>query len=970
MKRQKLTVFVLVGVMVIAFGCAEQGPEPTDVKKPPSRPAPNTPSSEQALPDAETVPKSKEATRDVLAKSNAKADAVPFAGNLYRVYLERRSWTRAAEECEALGGRLVCIETRDELDFVCELTDTALGGKGACWLGASDSEEEGKWRWLTGEPVDLAVFQDKQLFEQLDGETRDYLCLLRGHRITCREDRGKVNCFVCEWPLAAKPAAEETEVPEAQRPINETEPASIQKPVVEPMAKETSADDDDQQAPPKEPQSTPPAERPKATTPESKSEKTPEPESADPEEIKEFIDSAWRGNDAKLVEFLDKGMDIEVRDGDGYTALHRAASANKPSIVTLLLEKGANVMARNNFGQTPLHYPPSKEVAELLITHGADVNARGWDEDVPLQRARGEDLIEFLVAQGAHVNARDSAGKTPLDWRIWYRDTDAIMSLLALGADVNTWDRDGRTPLHGAAERDLHQVIPELLEKGAHIKARDYQGRTPLHEAARGNAKEAATLLIDSGAQMNAKDHAGHTPLDVAVAQKRQEVVQILEAKGGKPSDTVVPTGQGGNIFYWMAASAEQVKGLLDKGEKVDVRDRDGKTLLHKAAEQGNGPVIELLLTQGLDLNAKDARGCSPLHVAVLAGKTEAAELLLDESAKLDVFTAAALGKLEDVKTTIKADPTTVCLVDHEANSLLHYAVLGGSKEAVELLIKNGAQLEARNRRYCTPLLLAAGLGQPEIVDLLLTKEAYVSATVGMGQSSYMGTALHQAAREGHAAVVSLLLERGVDIEVRSKYGETPLHMACRSDTGLASGDKVKTAELLLDKNAHVNAANKEGHTPLLFASPWSEKLARLLLDRGADVNAKGQYQRTVLHSVNSKEMAELLIAKGADVNARDEFGETPLFQMMYPQKREMAELLIEKGADVNAKGNTSGNHNADTPLHCAARGYGMEGMVELLLKKGANPNVEDKNGQTPLAIAEEGKQAKVIEVLKKHGAK
>jgi len=78
----------------------------------------------------------------------------------------------------------------------------------------------------------------------------------------------------------------------------------------------------------------------------------------------------------------------------------------------------------------------------------------------------------------------------------------------------------------------------------------------------------------------------------------------------------------------------------------------------------------------------------------------------------------------------------------------------------------------------------------------------------------------------------------------------------------------------------------------------------------------------------------------------------------------------LKKDFDVNARGNTSGNRNADTPLHRAARGFGMERAVELLLKKGADPNVKDKNGDTPRAIAEKRNRTKVVELLKKHGAK
>lgn len=462
-------------------------------------------------------------------KPDPKSDAVPFAGSMYRMYVEDCNWTEAVEKCEALGGRLASIQTREQFDFVYDLAFKALRDRGACWLGGSDREEEGTWRWMTGEEVDLTVFPDTHLFDRLNDRTRDYLCLLNSRRITCRQNGMGANGYVCEWSGSSSSRHDD---------VADQDGATESAPAVT-------------------------AKEPETQTPEAKTDGAQTEQAPDPDEVKAFIDAAWRGEEAKVLQFLDKGMDIGARDSDGYTALHKATFGSELGMAKLLLEKGANVMARNNFGQTPLHYPMSKEVAELLIARGADVNARGWDDDVPLKGARKKEVVEFLVAQGADVNARDTNGKTPIYWQIWRGDTEATMAMLALGAQVNLWDRDGKTPLHTAAEQNHHEITPMLLEKGARLEARDFEGRTPLHAAGRRNAKEAATLLIENGAEVNAKDHAGHTPLDVAVAEKREDVIEILKDAGGQPSDSVVQTGQGGNAFYWMAASTEQVKELF-----------------------------------------------------------------------------------------------------------------------------------------------------------------------------------------------------------------------------------------------------------------------------------------------------------------------------------------------------------------------------------------------------------------------
>ena len=83
----------------------------------------------------------------------------------------------------------------------------------------------------------------------------------------------------------------------------------------------------------------------------------------------------------------------------------------------LLLSEGANVRARNRWGNTPLHSARNTEVAELLIASGADVNAKDKQDRTPLHRAASlgrTKVAELLIARGAVVDAKDKDGKTPL----------------------------------------------------------------------------------------------------------------------------------------------------------------------------------------------------------------------------------------------------------------------------------------------------------------------------------------------------------------------------------------------------------------------------------------------------------------------------------------------------------------------------------------------------------------------------
>jgi len=190
--------------------------------------------------------------------------------------------------------------------------------------------------------------------------------------------------------------------------------------------------------------------------------------------------------------------------------IHDAARTGDLAGVQAELNKGVNVNAKDEDGQTPLHEAANwghKETAELLIANGADVNARtgGWLNVTPLHRAETKEIAELLIANGADVNAKDGTGRTPLHW---------------------------------TAETGRKEIAELLIEKGADLNAKDDAfGWTPLHIAALFSYKEIAELLIVEGADANAKGEEGETPLDVAVDEDSTETADILRKHGGRTAE-------------------------------------------------------------------------------------------------------------------------------------------------------------------------------------------------------------------------------------------------------------------------------------------------------------------------------------------------------------------------------------------------------------------------------------------------
>ena len=134
---------------------------------------------------------------------------------------------------------------------------------------------------------------------------------------------------------------------------------------------------------------------------------TPKVVSFDPEltqELIEEISQEWFDIDmSKIQDLIEKGADVEAKDKWGSTPLHFASGNNHIEIAKLLLDRGADVKAKDNGGQTPLHFASWHnriKIAKLLIEAGADVDATDDDGETPLDNARSDEMRALLSGGG------------------------------------------------------------------------------------------------------------------------------------------------------------------------------------------------------------------------------------------------------------------------------------------------------------------------------------------------------------------------------------------------------------------------------------------------------------------------------------------------------------------------------------------------------------------------------------------
>ena len=181
----------------------------------------------------------------------------------------------------------------------------------------------------------------------------------------------------------------------------------------------------------------------------------------------------------------------------------------------------------------------------------------------------------------------------------------------------------------------------------------------------------------------------------------------------------------------------------------------------------------------------------------------------------------------------------------------LHDAALWGHKEIAELLLANGADVNAKDDDGDTPLDVAILRNDKETADLLRKHG---------GKTTEELEEIFHAIEDGNIEAVKQHLAAGADVNAKDNIEWTPLHMA--ADLGYK-----EIVELLLTNGADVNAKDYKGVTPLHDAALWGHK-----------------------------EIAELLLAKGADVNAKANDGKTPLDWAIEKNRTETADLLRKHG--------------------------------------------------------------------------
>ena len=319
----------------------------------------------------------------------------------------------------------------------------------------------------------------------------------------------------------------------------------------------------------------------------------------------------------------------------------------------------------------------------------------------------------------------------------------------------------------------------------------------------------------------------------------------------------------------------------------------------------------------------------------------------------------AAVGSSSEVSTALRP------------GNDLHRAVVSGNVMAVRSLLEAGADPDGVNECGRTALLVAVGVGNSEMVQVLISGGADVEKSAKKGR--YLWTPMVAAASRDDGRVVRLLLDAGARVHVRfEKFMETLKFHKFYGDavSTAAYHGSVSAMRALLDGRGHPWMAGTTDAVDLALAVKWGHvEVARLLIDEGVDVdyeqNSRLPGPLIIAASNGDTDMVQLLLDAHADVHRTEAVrGYTAMHVAAKKGHSIVVEMLIGRGADVDRWG-----HARITALHLASR-KGAIAVVRLLLDAGAN--MEASGGvsrRTPMNFAAKHGHEEVVALLLSRGA-
>lgn len=381
-----------------------------------------------------------------------------------------------------------------------------------------------------------------------------------------------------------------------------------------------------------------------------------------------------------VLEFLERhGADLNHANEIGAVAAHYAVENNDVVTLNFLASKGADFTKADKDGNSPIHAALMKGRTKsfgVLAQNTANLNSRNHDGATPASIAARNGLIKelkILATNGADFNTVDNHGSSPVIYAAETNQANVIGFMAQQKADLNKANNVGITATYVAAQNGNIAALEILIKNKADVNKAAQDGSTPAHAAADRGHLKALKILVENGADLTSTNRHGRTPLSQILylhqtdtnSQRKKLCEDIIISANN------LPIIMQGTITH----DGVQLAQILLSSNKIDSTTTivGQRHALSYAAELGREELTKLFLQHGFEPNALDKSGWSALNTAISFKQNGIVKTLLDDQ---------------------RTNPN----LDISSWTPTMLAASSGNKEAVEMLIKKGADLRLKNQ--------------------------------------------------------------------------------------------------------------------------------------------------------------------------------------------------------------------------------------------------------------------------------
>ncbi|KAF5296308.1 hypothetical protein FQA39_LY12525 [Lamprigera yunnana] len=679
-----------------------------------------------------------------------------------------------------------------------------------------------------------------------------------------------------------------------------------------------------------------------------------------------------------LVENASRLSDIvNVWGPTGDLPLDLALRANNQSLATTLVQHNADINIRDNQGETLLHRAIKRDdsfSAFFLLDSNCDATlTTRAGNDSPLHLLAGSSsmdesirLAEKLINKNVGINLQNRQGLTALHIAIM-ADNELLFTLLLSqpNLDINLKNIEEHSALYYAllkyesGDNEENSYVSKVLQrKDVQVNPIYSQtGNNLLQTLILAEAREAALYLCGHMQNLNHVNIEGEAALHTACLKKCKVVCEKLLSLGANPNVLTNDLRQTPLHFAVLSNSKDCIRKFIDHNNNLEgklsanfnLKDINGESPLSLALSQGFNELLPILIEGKADVNVRNAEDFTLLHQAILKEDSKTAIFLLDNNADINAKTA-------------------------DFESPLQLAIHCRFGEVVDALCLRGVDMSALDRVGNCPLWAALDSGEENIASILV-RHGVDTDCWGSGPDGCQQTLLHRAIDENKETIAIFLIQAGCDLDsprMQSPSGEggdeakdkaSPLHLCCQWGLGAV-------VRALIEHEANINCQDVERKTPLHVAieNQHDEIISLLLQVPNIDLSLRDKTGlspfATAVTFRNHKAAKAILHRLPSAAEQFDTKGYNFLHTAIKKNDLESFWFLLSIHVDVNSRIQDS---TLTPPLHLAAQ-YADEIVVRNLILAGARVEDFDAHKQTALHVAAEANNASVtIALLQNH---